>query len=135
MLPKTSTFNDVAENLSKSVKIAPGGSGKIRIFDITPSGRAQREYTSSEMIGNLQDPAELWAEEIPLEEINAPENSKVVNMFHYARDISRPHGVPCRFVLVEVSETLPRLPLSPPLLALPDTCHTVKRPSLALDSV
>ncbi|ORX33688.1 hypothetical protein BD324DRAFT_666297 [Kockovaella imperatae] len=101
LLPKTSTFNDVSENLSKSVKLAPGGSGKIRIFDIVPSGRAQREYTGSEMIGNLQDPAELFAEEVPLEEINAPENSKIVNLFHYARDIARPHGVPCRFVLLE----------------------------------
>ena len=62
LLPKTSTFNDVAEHMAKMVKIQPGGSGKLRIFDIIPSGRAQREYTGSEMIGNLQDPAELWAE-------------------------------------------------------------------------
>ncbi|KAK4688080.1 ubiquitin carboxyl-terminal hydrolase 7, partial [Tremellales sp. Uapishka_1] len=101
LLPKTSTFSDVAENLSKLVKLVPGGSGRIRIFDIANSGRAQREYTSSEMIGNLADPAELFAEEIPQEELNVAEGSKVVNLFHYAKDPSRSHGVPCKFVLLE----------------------------------
>lgn len=62
LLPKTSTFNDVAEHLAKTVKMPPGGSGRIRIFDISSSGRQQREYTGAEMIGNLTDPAELYAE-------------------------------------------------------------------------
>lgn len=42
-------------------------------------------------------------QEIPLEEINADDNAKIVNLFHYAKDPSRPHGVPCKFVLREVS--------------------------------
>lgn len=54
------------------------------------------------MIGNLTDPAELFAEEVPLEELNAGEGTKTVNLFHYAKDPSRIHGVPCRFVLIEV---------------------------------
>lgn len=39
-----------------------------------------------------------------MEEIDAPESSKIVNLFHYAKDPSRTHGVPCKFVLLEVSE-------------------------------
>ena len=62
LLPKTSTFSDVAEALLKLVKLQPGGSGRIRIFDIHHNGRMQKELTSSEMIGNLQEPAELYAE-------------------------------------------------------------------------
>lgn len=61
LLPKTSTFSDVGENLLKAVKLSENGSGKIRIFDTT-GGRQQREYTGSEMIGNLAEPAELHAE-------------------------------------------------------------------------
>jgi hypothetical protein len=37
-----------------------------------------------------------------MEELNAPEGSKVVNLFHYAKDPSRTHGVPCKFVILEV---------------------------------
>ncbi|KAL7419595.1 ubiquitin-specific protease ubp15 [Cryptotrichosporon argae] len=105
LLPKTSTFNDVAEHLSKQVKIQPsaGGTGRIRIFDISPTGRAQKEYTGSEMIGNLSDPAELFAEEIPADEAAAgdSENAKIVHLFHYSREPQRTHGVPCRFVVLK----------------------------------
>jgi len=99
LLPKTHTFGDVAETLAKSVKLSAEGSGKIRIFDISQNGRTQHELTISEMIGNLQDPAEVFAEEIPNDELAVPEAAKVVNMFHYAKEPSRTHGVPCRFVL------------------------------------
>lgn len=107
MLPKTSTFSDVSEGLLKAVKLSQGGSGRIRIFDISSNGRQQREYTSSEMIGNLTDPAELYAEEVPQEELDAQANekSKIVNLFHYHKDPSRTHGVPCKFVLIEVGHT------------------------------
>lgn len=89
--------------MSKLVKLEPNGSGKIRIFDVSPSGRSQREHTGSEMIGNLPESAELFAEEIPVEELQAGEGTKIVNVFHYSRDPSRTHGVPCKFVLHEVS--------------------------------
>lgn len=37
-----------------------------------------------------------------MEELSAPEGSKIVNLFHYAKDPSRTHGVPCKFVILEV---------------------------------
>jgi ubiquitin carboxyl-terminal hydrolase 7 len=142
-LPKTSTFSDVSEGLLKAVKLSEGGSGRIRIFDISSNGRQQREYTSSEMIGNLTDPAELYAEEVPQEEIDAQANekSKIVNLFHYHKDPSRTHGVPCKFVLVEgeeFSETKKRIQQR---LGVPDkefarfrfslvTSHIYKQPSV-----
>lgn len=62
LLPKTSTFSDVADALGKLVELSPNGTGKIKIFDISPNGRQQRECTSSEMIANLREPAELFGE-------------------------------------------------------------------------
>lgn len=55
------------------------------------------------MIGNLAEPAELYAEEVPQEELNAGDNTRIVNVFHYSKEPSRTHGVPCKFVLHEVS--------------------------------
>ncbi|GMK58352.1 hypothetical protein CspeluHIS016_0503840 [Cutaneotrichosporon spelunceum] len=101
LLPKTNTFDHVVEHLLRNVQLQPGGSGKVRVFDISSNGRAQREYTGGEIIGNLAEPTELYAEEIPLEELEAGDNTKVVNLFHYSRDLSKTHGVPCRFVLRE----------------------------------
>jgi ubiquitin carboxyl-terminal hydrolase 7 len=89
--------------LLKLVKLQPGGSGRIRIFDIHHNGRSQKELTSSEMIGNLPEPAELYAEEIPVEELNIGERDKIIDVFHYSKDPSRYFGVPFKFVIKEVS--------------------------------
>lgn len=61
LLPKTNSVNDLSENLAKQVTLSPGGSGKIRIFEITKDGKSQKEFTGSEMIGNIPE-ADLYAE-------------------------------------------------------------------------
>lgn len=48
--------------MAKLVTLSPEGSKRIRIFDISSSGRQQRECTPSEMIANLREPTELYAE-------------------------------------------------------------------------
>ena len=62
LLPKTSSVHDLSENLAKKVTLNPGGTGKIRIFEISKDGKSQKEFTGSEMIGNIPDPVELYAE-------------------------------------------------------------------------
>lgn len=55
-------IHDLTDNLSKQVKLAPGGTGKIRVFEVSKDGKTQKEFTNSEMIGNIPDPVELYAE-------------------------------------------------------------------------
>ena len=62
LLPKTSSFSELGDNLSKTVKMQPGGSGRIRIFEISSNGRSQRECSGAEMIGNLPEQCDLYAE-------------------------------------------------------------------------
>lgn len=62
LLPKTSTVHDLADHLAKLVTLTPTGTGKIRVFEISKDGKAQKEFTASEMIGNITDPVELFAE-------------------------------------------------------------------------
>ena len=62
LLPKTSMVHELTEHLSKQVKLTPGGTGKIRVFEVSKDGKTQKEFTNSEMIGNIPDPVELYAE-------------------------------------------------------------------------
>lgn len=62
LLPKTSPIHELTEHLSKQVKMAPGGTGKIRVFEVSKDGKTQKEFTHAEMIGNIPDPVELYAE-------------------------------------------------------------------------
>jgi len=67
-LSKTSTVQDLIGELSKQVQLTPAGTGRIRVFTAVKDGKAQNEFTGSEMIGDIPDPVELFAEEIPREE-------------------------------------------------------------------
>ena len=62
LLPKTSMVHDLAAELAKQVKLTPGGTNKIRVFEVSKDGKTQKEFTGSEMIGNIPDPVELYAE-------------------------------------------------------------------------
>ncbi|KDQ60693.1 hypothetical protein JAAARDRAFT_31668 [Jaapia argillacea MUCL 33604] len=112
LLPKTSMVHDLAEHLSKLVTLTTGGTSKIRIFEVSKDGKTQKEFTGSEMIGNIPDPVELYAEEIPLEELEADEVDKVISVFHFSKEVSRTHGVPFKFIVKpgeKFSETKKRL--------------------------
>jgi ubiquitin carboxyl-terminal hydrolase 7 len=62
LLPKTSPVSDVSDHLRKHVTLSPTGTGRIRVFEVSKDGKTQKEYTHSEMIGNIPDPADLYAE-------------------------------------------------------------------------
>jgi len=100
LLPKTSMVHELAEQISRMVTLAPPhiGSNKIRVFEISKDGRHQREFTGTEMLGNLPD-VEFYAEEIPADELAADEADKVISVFHFSKEPSRTHGVPFRFVV------------------------------------
>lgn len=99
LLPKTSMVHDLTDYLAKQVQLSSGGTGKIRVFEVSKDGKTQKEFTGSEMIGNIPDPVELFAEEVPREELEADDADKVISVFHFSRDVSRTHGVPFKFVV------------------------------------
>jgi len=61
-LPKTTMICDIADHLLPLVTLSSGGTGKIRIFEISKDGKTQKEFTGSEMIDNIPGPMDLYAE-------------------------------------------------------------------------
>ena len=102
---KTSLIYDLAEHLSKRVRLSPMGAGRIRVFEVARDERTPKEFIGSEMIGDIAgpDPVKLFAEEIPREELEFGAHDKIVNVFHFTGDVSRTHGVPFKFVVKPVS--------------------------------
>ncbi|KLO14677.1 cysteine proteinase [Schizopora paradoxa] len=114
LLPKTSNIHELADQLAKKVTLTPSGTNKIRIFEVSADRKTQKEFSGSEMIGNIPDPVELYAEEIPTEELEATEADKIISVFHFHREptLQRTHGVPFKFVVKpgeKFSETKKRL--------------------------
>jgi ubiquitin carboxyl-terminal hydrolase 7 len=121
LLPKTSMVHDLADHIAKQVTLSSTGSGKIRVFEVSKDGKTQKEFTGTEMIGNIPDPVELFAEvcvfsillfywgltidchqEIPVEELEADDADKVISVFHFSKEVQRTHGVPFKFVVKPV---------------------------------
>jgi hypothetical protein len=51
------------QHLAKDITLSPEGSRRIRFFEITNAGRRKdRDYGGSEMIGNLPEGVEIYAE-------------------------------------------------------------------------
>ncbi|KAM0792135.1 hypothetical protein ACM66B_004835 [Microbotryomycetes sp. NB124-2] len=100
LLPKHTTVQDVVNDwLRKEVKLSPEGSGQIRIFEIL-RGCVQRVLSGTDLVRDLPDAVELFAEEVPVDELQAEDNQRIVPVFHYNKEPTRTHGVPFRFVLL-----------------------------------
>lgn len=61
-LPRTTNIADLTAKLTEQVEISSGDVSSIRVFSITKDGKKQQEYTSCELIGNVPDKIELYAE-------------------------------------------------------------------------
>ncbi|KAK4048743.1 ubiquitin-specific protease ubp15 [Microbotryomycetes sp. JL221] len=100
LLPKNTTIQDVAHDwLRKEVKLSSNGSGQIRLFEIV-RGCVQRVLSGTDLVRDIPDSTELFAEEVPLEELQAEDGQRIVPVFHYSRDPTRAHGIPFKFVLL-----------------------------------
>ena len=62
LLPKTSMMYDIADHLWTLVTLSSGGTGKIRIFEISQDGKTQKEFSGLEPISNIPQPRDLYAE-------------------------------------------------------------------------
>ena len=102
LVPKTGTIDDLVEALIKKAQISgEAEGGRIRIYE-TSSNRFYREPLREHPVINLNEYATIYAERVPEEEVNADE-SQFVHVFHYQNDVSRVHGVPFKFLVIEVS--------------------------------
>lgn len=52
---------------------------------------------------NLNEYTQIFAERIPEEEKAADENN-FIHVFHFQNEVNRVHGVPFKFLLLEVSD-------------------------------
>jgi ubiquitin carboxyl-terminal hydrolase 7 len=107
LVPKASSIKELSELLASNVKVSTDGtgSGRIRVFQ-NDRNRKQLPYSGSELIRDT-DVNDLYAEEIPLEEVNANEqDDKLVGAYHFSKEPARSHGVPFTFVIKPVRPLL-----------------------------
>lgn len=101
LVPKTGTIEDVIEALIKKAQIPDEQEGgRIRVYE-TSSNRFYREPRREHPVMNLNEYTQIYAERISEEE-SAADDSNFIQVFHFQNEVNRVHGVPFKFLLVEV---------------------------------
>ncbi|KAJ3218779.1 hypothetical protein HDU67_004027 [Dinochytrium kinnereticum] len=96
---KTARASDVMQLLREKVKIEVGGSGMLRMYEVT-SYRIHKFFVGDDLISTIGDFSSLYVEEVPMDELKPlAEGDKAVNVCHFNREPARGHGIPFKFVL------------------------------------
>ena len=66
------------------------------------SNRLYREPPRDLPVLNLNEYTQIFAERVPDEEEASPDGH-YINVFHFQNDMSRVHGIPFKFLLLEVN--------------------------------
>ncbi|KAI9103187.1 cysteine proteinase [Phlyctochytrium arcticum] len=104
LLPKTARVTDVFANLEEklangTIKPEKRGINQMRLFESSGNCRIQRMIQADDVISIIKEGAELYAEDIPMDEENLHAGDRLVHAFHYNKDPSRGHGIPFTFVI------------------------------------
>ncbi|KFA48120.1 hypothetical protein S40293_09283 [Stachybotrys chartarum IBT 40293] len=100
LVPRTGTVEDLIQALQKKANLSDEAeAGRIRVYE-TSSHRFYREPRREHLVSNLNDYTQIYAERVPEEELAADDNN-FINVFHFQTEVTRVHGVPFKFLLVE----------------------------------
>ena len=98
-------MDDVIQALIAKAQVPDeNAEGRIRIYE-TSSHRFYREPPREHPVLNLNEYTQIFAERVPSEETSADENN-FINVFHFQNEVNRVHGVPFKFLLLEVRHKL-----------------------------
>jgi len=102
LVSKSGNIDDLIQALVKKAHIADEEeAGKIRVFE-SSNHRFTRELPRDYSVLSMNEYTTFYAERLPEEEVNA-EESNFISVFHFQSEPSRTHGVPFKFLLLEVS--------------------------------
>jgi hypothetical protein len=102
---KNGVVSDLIDALIRKAGIPDEAeAGRIRIFEASNS-RFFRELKRDYPVVSMNEYTNVYAERVPEEERQCDE-SNMISVFHFQNEASRVHGIPFRFLLVEVGVVL-----------------------------
>lgn len=101
-LHKQSKIIDILRHLEQhGAKLkSKHGSQKVRVYE-ADNHKFYRELAMDDLISDISSLAQLYAEEIPGEELCAQRDDMFITVFHYQRDLTRVHSVPFKFLIIK----------------------------------
>lgn len=102
LVARNETVAEILSELQKRANLDDDTVRETRIFEVH-SGKLSKELRADTSVTLVNDYATLYAERIPAEELNLEGEDRVISAFNFDREPNRPHGVPFKFVVKQVS--------------------------------
>lgn len=98
LVTKNGTIADVLAGLQKKANLSDEEVENIRVYEVH-SGKVYKVLPKEYSVASLHEFFTLYAERIPDEEKDAPDDAHFINAFHYDKEPNKTHNVPFELLL------------------------------------
>ncbi|KAL8657634.1 MAG: hypothetical protein Q9226_001719 [Calogaya cf. arnoldii] len=98
LAPKNGIVEDLISPLQRKLSLSDEAAGKLRFYESNGYKFTKYLKTNSILV-SISDYSTVFAELVPEEEDRADDNSWPIDAFHFDKEISKPHGVPFKFIV------------------------------------
>ena len=105
LVPRDGTIADVLAGLQKKANLDDETIAKTRVYEVH-NFKIYKEFSPDSKFGGSNDFVALYAEKVPEEELELESGARTINAFNFDKETNKPHGVPFKFVMKQVSDQL-----------------------------
>lgn len=98
MVPRAGFVEDLVLGIARKLNLNEQQTRNLRILE-AQGGKIARELPQDVAVNSISEFTVLFAEIIPDEELEAPDDDRFVYAFHFDKEPNKPHGVPFKFIV------------------------------------
>ncbi|KAI4226189.1 MAG: hypothetical protein L6R36_003370 [Xanthoria steineri] len=98
LAPKNGIVEDLISPLQRKLNLSGEAAGKLRFYE-SHGYKISKHLSTNSILASISDYSTLFAELMPEDEDRADDNDRAIDAFHFDKEISKPHGVPFKFVV------------------------------------
>ncbi|KIV92154.1 hypothetical protein PV10_06615 [Exophiala mesophila] len=98
LIAKNGIIGDLVNGIAKKLNLDEQAAKEVRVLEVQ-GGKIYKELIDDFNVAGVNEFTALYAERIPEEEANAPDDARFIYCYHFDKEASKPHGVPFKFML------------------------------------
>ncbi|KAJ5992556.1 ubiquitin C-terminal hydrolase [Penicillium sp. IBT 35674x] len=98
LVARNGNVSELLSALQQKMKLDDEAFQNMRLFE-AHGGKFYKELREDFNVASINEYSTLYAERVPVEELNMESDDRIINAYNFDREPNRPHGVPFRFVV------------------------------------
>ncbi|KAK7207041.1 cysteine proteinase [Myxozyma melibiosi] len=98
LVPKNGTMVEVLQVLKQKAGLSDEVASRVRFYGANIN-KIHRQFPPDYSVLSILDSTQLYAEELPADEVERKDKEKLITAFHFQKEANRTHGIPFFFTL------------------------------------